>query len=81
LAFDAVHEITGLAEVARQLIEAQNMDSLGRALCGMLVRIEQLAEATMYCVDDDPMKGWGKSDQDLRDSILGRRPWTAKASA
>lgn len=80
LVTDAVYEITSLSEAARHFIEAENLDGLGKALCGMLIRIEQLSEAAMMCVDED-LKRWRKSEQDLRDSILGRKTWTAtKAS-
>jgi hypothetical protein len=58
LAFEASFEITSLSQIMRRLIDEANLDELGKACCGMLIRIEQLSEAISACVDEDPVRSY-----------------------
>lgn len=71
LAFDAGFEISSLASVLHRLIDEANLDGLGKACCGMLIRMEQLGEVIGACVDEDPVGSYGMNDDGLRRVVLG----------
>ncbi len=73
LAFDASFEISSLAAILRRLIDEANLDGVGKACRGMLIRIEQLGEAVGACVDEDPVASYGMDERMLRKTILGEQ--------
>lgn len=72
LTFEASYEISSLAAVLRKLIDDANLDGLGKACCGMLIRVEQLGEAISACVADTEESDETSRVQDLQQLILGR---------
>lgn len=71
LAFEASFEITSLSRVMQRLIDEAELDDLGKACCGILIRIQQLSEAIGACVDEEPARNYRLSDQALREVVLG----------
>ncbi|MBT9491497.1 MAG: hypothetical protein IV107_03945 [Paucibacter sp.] len=67
--FDALLEIESLSQVVRGLLGEQNLENVGSASCGMLIRIEQLVEAAHACLIPPDQ---GKSDVVLKHIVCGR---------
>lgn len=72
LALEASYEISSLASVLRKLIDDANLDGLGKACCGMLIRVEQLGEAVSACLTDEEATADAPRVSALQQLILGR---------
>lgn len=71
--FDAAWEISELSRVVKKMVIDANLESLGKAMSGILVRIESLGESVCACTTDDPEDCYGLTAEQIQKLIYGDR--------
>lgn len=71
LANEASWEVKLLAGMLAQIIDDQADVEQSKLWCGLLTRIQNLAEAISACADEDPAANYGKTLNDLQKIVMG----------